>query len=141
MNQAVGTKRDGKSAIDGPWLSEGTYANNSAAGGPFRTYGTLGSMTHPAPDKLWVFTDEDPQGINDGGFAFTIHQNPSAAEWIDWPATYHRFGCGLAFADGHAETHRWRDPRTAVKNGDISRSTQPNNPDILWMQERTSAPR
>ena len=23
----------------------------------------------------------------------------------------------------------------------INRSTQPNNPDILWMQERTSAPR
>jgi hypothetical protein len=138
MNQAVGTVRDGRSPVDGPWLNEGTYGNNNQ-GGPYRTYGKLSSMVHPAPDKLWVFADEAPAGINDGAFAFTMHANPAAAEWIDWPAAYHRMGCGLAFADGHAEIHHWLDSRTPVKNGEVSRSTQPNNPDILWMMERTTA--
>jgi type II secretory pathway pseudopilin PulG len=140
MNQAVGTVRDGKSPVDGPWLNEGTYANNNNAG-PYRAYGKLSSMVHPAPDKLWVFTDEDPGGINDGAFAFTMHENPTAAEWIDWPATYHRMGCGLAFADGHAEIHHWLDARTPVKNGNVNRSTQPDNLDIRWVMERTSAKR
>lgn len=138
MNQAIGTVRDGKSPVDGPWLNEGTYANNTK-GGPYRTYGKLSSMVRPAPDKLWVFTDEASQGINDGAFAFTMHANPAGAEWIDWPATYHRMGCGLAFADGHAEIQHRVDARTPVKNGDVNRSTQPNNPDIRWMMERTSA--
>ena len=66
---------------------------------------------------------------------------PAGAEWIDRPATYHGLGCGLAFADGHAEIHHWLDSRTPVKNGDVNRSTQPNNPDIRWMMERTSAKR
>ena len=104
MNQAVGTVRDVKSAVDGPCLIEGTYANNNK-GGPYRTYGKLSAMVRPSPNKLWVFTDEDSQGINDGAFAFTIHANSAAAEWIDWPAAYHGMGCGLAFADGHAEIH------------------------------------
>jgi type II secretory pathway pseudopilin PulG len=141
MNQAVGTKRDGKSAVDGSWLNEGTYGNNSALGGPYRTYGRLSAMTQPKPERLWVLIDEDPYGINDAGFAFTMHANATAVEWVDWPASYHEMGCGIAFADGHSELRHWLDQRTAVKNGDISRSTQPHNADLLWMAERTTARR
>ena len=61
-------------------------------------------MVRPAPSNLWVFTDEEPAGVNDGAFAFTTHANPNAVEWIDWPATYHQMGYGLAFADGHPVT-------------------------------------
>ena len=29
--------------------------------------------------------------------------------WFDAPGIYHNGGCGFAFADGHSETHRWRE--------------------------------
>jgi len=31
---------------------------------------------------------------------------------IDVPASYHNEAGGLGFADGHAEIHKWLDPRT-----------------------------
>ena len=53
--------------------------------------------------ETWVFLDEQPDSINDAGFF-----NPHSASWIDIPATYHNGACGLSFADGHAEIHKWR---------------------------------
>jgi len=139
MNQACGTKRDGHNPVEGAWLSEGVYGRNKAKIGPYRTYGKLSSIVQTTPSKLWIFIDEDEYSINDGGFAFTMYSNPASTEWIDRPASYHRMGCGFSFADGHAEVHSWIDPRTRLKDGSLSRATQPNNPDILWMMERTSA--
>jgi prepilin-type processing-associated H-X9-DG protein len=88
----------------------------------------------------FVFLDEDPHSINDGGFA---NMGPNLTNpnylWIDWPATYHNYGANLAFGDGHAETHTWQDARTQVQNGNVAQSVQPNNPDIVWLAEHTSA--
>ena len=139
MNQAVGTKRDGKSPVDGPWLNGGLYGNNSAKTGPYRTYGRLSAMTQAAPNQLWIFIDENEQSINDAGFAVTLHSRSTTAEWIDRPATSHQMGCGVAFADGHAEIHRWQDPRTPVQPDQSLRATHPNSPDILWLTARTTA--
>lgn len=139
MNQAVGTKRDGRSPVDGSWLNEGEYGNNTYKGGPYRTYGRLSDCNNPAPDRLWILTDEASRSLNDAGFAMTLHANPNAWEWIDWPAAYHDRGCGLAFADGHSEVRHWLDPRTAITNLIVTPIKQPNNPDLHWMMERTTA--
>ena len=139
MNQAVGTKRDGKSPVDGPWLHGGLYGNNSAKTGPYRTYGRLSAMTQPSPDQLWIFIDEDQHSLNDAGFAVTLHSQLTTAEWIDRPATAHHKGCGVAFADGRAEIHRWQDPRIPVLPGHPLRATHPHSPDILWLTEHTTA--
>jgi prepilin-type processing-associated H-X9-DG protein len=96
-------------------------------------------MTQPSPERLWVFADEAGASINDGALAVTVRANPATWEWIDRPATFHGKAGGFAFADGHAEIHRWQDPRTAMAAGAIPRSTQSNNPDILWVMERTTA--
>jgi prepilin-type processing-associated H-X9-DG protein len=87
-----------------------------------------------------MLLDEDPYSINDGLFA-NVGPNPANPKylWIDWPATYHNFGANLAFGDGHAEPHTWQDARTQVQNGNVSQSIQPNNPDIVWLSERTTA--
>jgi prepilin-type processing-associated H-X9-DG protein/prepilin-type N-terminal cleavage/methylation domain-containing protein len=37
---------------------------------------------------------------------------PTAGYWDDTIASWHRGGGNIAFADGHAEYHRWTDPRT-----------------------------
>ncbi len=96
-------------------------------------------MSQPGPANTFVFLDEDPHSINDGGFA-NVGPNPTNQNhrWIDWPATYHNYGANLAFGDGHAETHTWQDARTQVQNGSVAQSTQPDNPDIVWLSEHTT---
>jgi prepilin-type N-terminal cleavage/methylation domain-containing protein/prepilin-type processing-associated H-X9-DG protein len=62
----------------------------------------------PRPSDIFVFIDEHPDTIDDGYFL------NSAAEpkWRNIPASYHDGASGLAFADGHAEMHKWRRAST-----------------------------
>lgn len=139
MSQAVGTKATPPpTAVDGPWL-DNTY--NHKSGKPWMTYGKFSAMTSPVPSALWVLLDEDQYSINDAAFAVTM---VTPTMWRDWPGTYHNYGCGIAFADGHSEIHRWLDGRTKVTGGNagahnLNLKKQPNNADIEWLQERTSA--
>jgi prepilin-type processing-associated H-X9-DG protein len=63
-------------------------------------------------------------------------------QFFHFPATHHNRGAVLSFADGHAESRRWRDRRTirtarlGTKIGhDVS---TPRNPDLDWIHERTT---
>jgi prepilin-type processing-associated H-X9-DG protein len=75
---------------------------------------------------LWVLLDENPAGLNDAAFAFQM----VAPSWLDAPSSYHNGACGIAFADGHSEIHRWLD---APQPG-----AQANVADWTWMAQRTS---
>ncbi len=136
MSQAVGTKPGPPvRVVDGPWL-DGRHHHK--ANGSWRTYGRFSDMTQPAPSDLWVLMDEDPYNISDGAFAVSMAE-PTAL--LDWPGAYHNLAAGVHFADGHTETHRWQDPRTQP-GGRVSKGLHvqtPNNPDILWLQKKTSA--
>jgi prepilin-type processing-associated H-X9-DG protein len=129
MNQAVGTFPNAIKAVDGPWL-DGSHAHQ--ANNPWFTYGKLAHMVRPSPSHLWVLLDEDAYSINDAAFAITMVEN----KFLDGPGTYHNFAAGIAFADGHSEIHKWKDGRTKWAG---ARSFSPDNPDVVWMQERTSA--
>lgn len=137
MSQAVGTDptspSKGKMSVNGPWLMN-TPAGHTR-GKKYLTYGKMGDFTRPGPSMTWVLIDEDQFSINDAGFAVGCDR----AEWIDWPGTYHNMACGLAFADGHSEIHKWVDGRTKVKNGNVSRLTVTGSQDWLWLSQRTSA--
>jgi len=109
---------------------------------PYRHYLRTADMTLPSPANLWVYIDENPDSVNDAAFAVVM---TPGAPWRDGPSTLHGGGCGLTFADGHAEIHKWKDPGTlALKVTYTSTTTGhgqggANNRDVLWMQERTSA--
>lgn len=136
MSQAVGTKPlPPRQAVDGVWLT-GTYGHT--ANQPWRTYGRFADMIQPAPSGLWVLLDEDEYSINDAQFAVSMR---IPTHWVDVPGTYHNFACGIAFADGHSEIHKWTDPRTAVgaKIREKGSRDQTGNNDILWLQRRTSS--
>jgi len=139
MNHAVGTKPDPPLAgVDGVWL-DGTRQH--VANHPWRTYARFGDMIDPTPSDLWIFIDEDAYSINDGAFAVCML---TPTRWVDWPGTYHNFACGIAFADGHSEIRKWLDARTKVKGGYAgarheANRLQPNNPDVAWLQKRTSS--
>lgn len=140
MSQAVGTDpyspSFGKMAVNGPWLDNN---HGHSRNGAYRVYGKESDIVDPGPANLWVLLDEDQWSINDGGFAVGM----KTPEWIDWPATYHNMACGFAFADGHSEIHKWKDPRTKVPivggKGQPTRKTVTGSIDWQWISERTSA--
>ena len=141
MNQAVGTICPGfdagtghsgtpNLAVNGPWL-DGT--ENHRRNSPWITYGKAAQIRAPGPSMLWVLTDEDPIGLNDAAFAYSM----ASPIWMDCPGSYHVGGCGFAFADGHSETHRWRKIPRLFFGGPI---TDPDaQQDWAWMRDRTSA--
>ena len=147
MNQAVGTICPGFDAevpskghhtgaptlpVNGPWLNN---MNSHRRGTTWQTYGKLSTITAPGPSGLWVLMDENPKHLNDAAFGFGMER----PNWYDVPGTYHDFGCGFAFADGHSETHRWA--MRAEKEGFGFQIVDPlDKKDWLWMRERTSAP-
>jgi len=121
-----------KFTVRGPWL-DGT--GNPTSQKPWNTFGKTTSIIAPGPAMLWVLIDENDIGINDGAFGVTM----VSARWVDFPGIYHNFACGFAFADGHSEIHKWKDPRTkadAAASYDV-----PGSKDWEWIQERTSARR
>ena len=64
--------------------------------------------------------------------------------WYDFPATYHGDSGAFAFADGHSETKRWKDPniRKPVSKvsttGFISTPSDAGSGDLKWVQDRTT---
>lgn len=138
MSQAVGTDPGtpgSRSPVAGPWLdgSHGHTLNKT-----YYTFGKMSGFVAPGAASTWVFMDEDPASINDGGLAIAM-ETPS---WIDWPATFAGNGASLAFADGHGEIHRWISGETKVANGNVSQrapKTALGKADRNWISERTSA--
>ncbi len=147
MNSSVGTLggsnlKDNRGPVWGLFLDgSGLHRPNR----PWRTYGKIADMVAPTPANVWVFIDEDCNSIDEGSFFVCMPTFPTFM--VDWPGTYHNYGANLSFADGHAERRKWKDSRTRNKNsiphlGPIPRITpqgSPNNQDIIWLQERTSA--
>jgi prepilin-type processing-associated H-X9-DG protein len=105
----------------------------------------MGQITDPGPSLVYIMLDEHPDSINDAAFAnqmVTADTLPSA-HIIDVPASYHNGACGFSFVDGHAEIHKWTDPRTIIPakyNGNLSLNfSSPNNRDVLWFAMHTTS--
>lgn len=134
MNQAL--------AGPGGWLPPPSYNESQTR---YRTYFKTAQITDPSPSMLYVLLDEHPGSINAGGFANQMVENPSAARIIDFPASYHNGAAGLSFSDGHAEIRKWVDPDTKPKSKPNEliplNVASPNNQDMIWLANRTSARR
>jgi len=103
------------------------------------TYRKLADIVRPPPVDLWAFDDEHPDSINDG---WQITDVTSTAYWVDKPANYHGGSAGFAFADGHAEVHRWKEASSIVPVTFVQYNVFPTKGqlrDITWMIEHTSA--
>ena len=142
MNQAVGTidaqfalsasGHSGKPTLrtNGPWLT----GSHMIGYGPWRTYGKTSDIIAPTPAGLFVFIEENPWSINDGGLSVSA----GLPVWIDYPSTQHNLGGVVAFADNHVELHRWVTPTLRV-NGPVSqRTVTSSDPDWTWLTKRTS---
>ena len=124
-------------------MSIWTGGHNGTDGGwgpKWNVFTRLSGFTDPGPSMTYVLLDEREDSINDGFFVVVMDGYPDASKttMVDWPAAYHNKAGGFSFADGHAETHKWADPRTAPPLGKITGTSQPRNPDIVWMQEHST---
>jgi len=115
----------------------------------FKVFKKVGEMTSPSPTRTFLLLDERADSINDGTYLMLMDgffpSMPGNRTIVDYPACYHNGAAGFNFCDGHAEVHRWMDPRTMppIKRdthlSQIPARSSPNNPDVFWIQERTTA--
>lgn len=113
-------------------LNGGEY--NSAPLSQYNNPGKLSAINNPGPSDAFLFVDERGDSINDGFFVVVMTDNPSQDVIGNTPADYHNGCSSVSFADGHAEIHKWLDPRTEARPYD-PRSPAPNDVDIDWLQQ------
>ena len=135
----------GQTWLTGGWV--GGNLNNSV----WKTFGKLSAINRPS--DLWVILDENPFSINDPVFCVGMgsapdpNGNATYTQFVDTPASYHNGACGIAFADGHSEIHKWLGD--TVKNY-LNAGTCPTPGeapqygagdsigDLAWLQWRTT---
>jgi prepilin-type N-terminal cleavage/methylation domain-containing protein/prepilin-type processing-associated H-X9-DG protein len=112
---------------------------------PFEKYVRITDFNRLAPTDAFVFLDERSETINDGWFmvntsGYEEPRDPSRWTVHDLPALYHRNASSIAFADGHAEFHRWRDKQTLAFEPTGNTQPAPGNGDVLWLMEHATRP-
>lgn len=99
----------------------------------------------PGPSDCWVFTDEHPDSIDD---CILYTASYPVTSFTELPGNQHGGGCGLSFADGHAEIHGWRGPvmnahRSVIYQTTLGLTQQvpcpTTDPDMLWLANHTPA--
>jgi prepilin-type N-terminal cleavage/methylation domain-containing protein/prepilin-type processing-associated H-X9-DG protein len=103
-------------------------------------YKRMSDLKKLSPCDTWVFVDEHPDSINDG----CLFDPPDTSSFTDMPASFHNNACGIAFADGHSEIHRWLDgvtcpPVQYITWTSVGASTY-NDPDFAWFEAHTGEP-
>ncbi len=161
MNSAVGTIWWSSSAGNGgasappPGSPVGSQSGGGSVGflngypygnqAMWLTYGKMSSFTAPGPANTWVLMDENPYSINDGSMAVSALATATTTYLIDNPAGNHGNAGGIAFVDGHAIVHKWKDSSTYSHQGQPSMGSttantqSPGNVDMLYLAPLTSA--
>jgi hypothetical protein len=79
----------------------------------------------PGPSDLIVFLEESGLDLSqsvgmDGylqvnnSYVSTPGSYSSTAYFADIPGSYHKWSCGMSFADGHSEIHKWVTPKLQI---------------------------
>ena len=121
-------------------------SSGSALTAGFRIAGRITDMVIPSPTDMLVFIEEHDTQLNDGNFVIRMDgygppRVPGQYAIGNFPAQYHNDATGMSFADGHAEIHKWLDPRTVPKPTPpaSSNTPSPNNQDAAWFLDHSSS--
>jgi prepilin-type N-terminal cleavage/methylation domain-containing protein/prepilin-type processing-associated H-X9-DG protein len=118
-------------------------------------YGQI--VANPGACSIFVFTDMRPDSVDAGNMGVCMDGYPSGGSgpngsqyrFWDLPGFAHGGSCSFSFADGHAESHKWRDSRTTppmvanpTSDAGAIKDTFPsaNNDDIAWLQDHATRP-
>jgi prepilin-type N-terminal cleavage/methylation domain-containing protein len=105
--------------------------------GNYRAFDKTADLTPAGPAQIFLFADMNPGSICHSAFVIT-------EEWFyHVPFAGHSGSGVLTYADGHADTHRWTDPRTVKPDWDLSThfAGMANNPDLDWLLKHASVNR
>jgi prepilin-type N-terminal cleavage/methylation domain-containing protein len=131
LSQTNGAPRVRSYSMNG-WVG-GSYMNSLQGETSFQTFSKESSMAAQGTSQLWVFMDEHEITIDDSWFLVTMNDS---APFASFPATRHRHGYNLDFADGHVEHYVLRDPNTQSPTVPVSSQ----NTDWLRLKQVTTLP-
>jgi len=86
------------------------------------------------PDRCFTFIDEEETLLTSGAFVLLVgHEN----SWWTIPGFRDRgSGANVAFADGHAEFHKWKYPRRIRTGHERDITNTMDREDLLWLLDR-----
>ena len=90
----------------------GTTALDNGGNAPTATFLKRSDFSKVPRTELLVFMDEHEDSLS-----FSIYSLDRDKTWEHWshlPASRHAGSGVISYTDGHAEIHRWRDPRTLL---------------------------
>ena len=97
-------------AMDAAFGNGDKYAVGGFGGGwttPFFFAKRTTDLHNPSPSDCWVFADEHPDSIDDE----IMYTAPYVTTvFTELPGNQHGGACGMVFADGHSEIHKWVGP-------------------------------
>ena len=104
---------------------------------PFFFATKMNQLRHPS--ESWVFINEHPDSIDDGILYVDPRASNGSGSLIELPSNYLGDACGVSFADGHAEVHKWQTSAFEVKvtYTHIPTATYTGNADLAWLAQRT----
>jgi prepilin-type N-terminal cleavage/methylation domain-containing protein len=121
------------------WEPDATYRNIPNA--QYRVFKKVSQITGISASQAFTFADINPDSICRPFFGVYVER----ASFYHYPAAYHNTGGVFGFADSHAESKKWVDPRTykfpAGLNFHDHDFASANNQDLIWIQQRTTAKR
>jgi prepilin-type N-terminal cleavage/methylation domain-containing protein len=110
---------------------------NGSPSSAYLSYRKSGDLKNPSPSDLLVFQEIHPDSICRPVFLTFMGQSTFG----HIPGSAHNKSGANGFADGHVETHKWRDPRT-TNPGKIDfhahNLSSPKNQDLTWIQEHST---
>lgn len=98
-----------------------------------------GDFHTPGPSDCWVIMDEHPDSVDD---ALLYTSSYATTKFIELPGNQHGGACGISFADGHSEVHKWTDA-VLTKYANVSYSSVQQqtclitDKDMLWLAQHT----
>ncbi len=133
--------------VGAEYVTTGVRQNDNASG---RWYEKVNELSpQPGSSQTIIFLDENTcsllNSVSDGFLQVnsgTTSLGTTPAEFPDVPGSYHRWGCGMSFADGHSEIHQWTTAVLKIPSkANYSNSSilaGPNNVDWQWFTTHCS---
>ncbi len=107
FSQVNGMRRVRSFSMNG-WVGS-SYMDTLPGESIYQTYLKENGIAQKGASELWIFMDEHEVTIDDAWFLMTMDDS---APFASFPATRHRRGYNLNFADGHVEHYALHDPNT-----------------------------
>jgi prepilin-type N-terminal cleavage/methylation domain-containing protein len=139
------SSRDRTCAMNGA-IGDGAKWEGSPYWGNYWWAKKMSDFTFPGPSTSWLLIDEHPDWIDDGILYDDWMCPDGTGSLNEFPGCQHDGACGVAFADGSANIHKWLTPQVGrvpvlfipyQNNDDESLNL---NVDLGWLAQHTPRP-